>query len=125
MSCSINSSVLQSNLLPVPMLSRIVKPDLSQTKSKYKDWDAVIAQEEGELFVVRLVEELVQKAGAVVYEHYIQRRVVPYAVLQAKDHLIQILQYFFLECDVGEQDVELDSSWKEDEGEHCVYIEPN
>ncbi len=47
-------------------------------------WKKIISRETGEIFVQSLVEEIVQKSGQVVYDRYIQRRVVPFAIQQAK-----------------------------------------
>ncbi len=55
-------------------------------------WDQIFAEERGENHVEELVEDIVRKAGEVVYERYIERRVVPFAVMQAKRDMLTIIK---------------------------------
>lgn len=66
-----------------------------QLYKKSKDnvnWDLINRRQEGEIFVIKLIQDLVQKAGDVVYEHYIQRRVVPFAVVQAQKQILNLTE---------------------------------
>ena len=108
-------------------LDPIQAPQIKKTK-EYINWNSIVAREEGENFIISVVEDIVKKAGDVVYEHYIQRRVVPFAVLQAKNAILELtevkiylfnrltVQYLFLEYDKGENDPSKDPNWLPDEG---------
>jgi hypothetical protein len=58
------------------------------------NWTEIFRREEGEIEVIKIVEEIVKQAGDVVYEHYIQRRVVPFAVVQAQQEILKITEVF-------------------------------
>jgi hypothetical protein len=69
----------------------LIPSQIKKTKD-YINWGSIIAKEEGENYVITVVEDIVKKAGNVVYEHYIQRRVVPFAVLQAKQAILELTE---------------------------------
>ncbi|XP_077998981.1 uncharacterized protein LOC144451936 [Glandiceps talaboti] len=80
------------------------------------DWSHLLEREEGEEFIVDMVEEIVDSAMTVIYDNYIQRQLFPYTITQAKDAILQIIEWQFLARDEGEGDVINDQSWQE-EGE--------
>lgn len=76
----------------------------------------ILAQEEGERLAVEVVQEIVKKAGNIVYEHYIQRKVVPYAVQQTKEKILELIKLYFFEYDQGEGDISNKPEWNIDPG---------
>ena len=83
------------------------EPQVTQSRKTQDsiNWDRIYAQEEGEKLVINIVQDIVKKvmnflgnfvynskAGEVVYEHYIQRRVVPFAVLQAQQAILSLTE---------------------------------
>jgi hypothetical protein len=58
------------------------------------DIDKWIEREDGLLQVEDVVQEIVQKAGDIVYKHHLQRRVVPYAVQRAKADMLSVVEVF-------------------------------
>ena len=52
----------------------------------------MVDHDEGDDFVLELVEELCESALDVIYQNYLQRQLVPFTVLQAKDALLQIIE---------------------------------
>jgi hypothetical protein len=55
-----------------------------------------IAREDGLLQVEDVVQEIMQKAGDIVYKHHLQRRVVPYAVQRAKAEMLSVVEVLLL-----------------------------
>ena len=72
------------------------------TKAPPRDqWLALLEQEEGELLVFSVVDDILHKTQAVIFEKHIERQVLPFAVSYAKDALITMIEvcyysYFFL-----------------------------
>eukprot|EP01112_Ceratiomyxa_fruticulosa_P012708 TRINITY_DN3535_c0_g1_i2.p1 TRINITY_DN3535_c0_g1~~TRINITY_DN3535_c0_g1_i2.p1 ORF type:complete len:416 (-),score=109.45 TRINITY_DN3535_c0_g1_i2:31-1278(-) len=69
-------------------------------KNVYKE---AIQREDGIEMVEQVLNEIVQKAGDIVYKHHMQRRVVPYAVQRMKSDIITIIDWMFISHDVGEK----------------------
>lgn len=45
------------------------------------------------MFIVEeIVQDILQRAGDIVYKHHIQRRVVPYAVVRAKADILAVVE---------------------------------
>ena len=61
-------------------------------EGKGLNWDQIFKKEEGEKYVGAVVEEIIQKAGSIVYERYNQKRVVPFAVQRAKKDILGIVE---------------------------------
>ena len=64
--------------------------------------DAMFAGEEGEADVAELVEEVIERANAVIAEKAVTKRSVPFAVRAVTDDLLSVVRCYFLECDQGE-----------------------
>lgn len=79
-------------------------------------WKKILEREKGERIAVEILDEIVLKAGDVVFEHYIQKRVVPFAVQQAKEELLTAINYMFFTCDEGEKNPETNPAWILEEG---------
>jgi len=43
-------------------------------------------------FVAELLEEWYAEVDKIIYDNYIQRQLVPYTILQAKDAILQIME---------------------------------
>jgi hypothetical protein len=83
-------------------------------------WEAIFKEEETDLIVQDLIDEIVGKARSIVFERYIQRRVVPFAVQSAKQDLLSALEYFFFRVDKGEENISEDTTWFIDEGKEGI-----
>lgn len=80
------------------------------------DWHRMVEQEDGEEFVLDIVHEIVESTLAVIYDKYIASQTLPYTVQATKDLLLQIIEWQFLACDLGEENPSCDSTWlQEDE----------
>lgn len=84
---------------------------------KYTDqeWNAVLDQDDSDDLASDIVRDICSSALDIIYQNYIQKQLVPYTVLQAKDAILQIIQWQFLSTDDGEECIEEDLGWKEDE----------
>lgn len=80
------------------------------------DWHRMVEQEDGEDFVLDIVHEIVESTLAVIYDKYIASQTLPYTIQETKDLLLQIIEWQFLACDLGEENPSCDSTWlQEDE----------
>lgn len=80
------------------------------------DWHRMVEQEDGEDFVLDIVHEIVESTLAVIYDKYIASQTLPYTIQETKDLLLQIIEWQFLACDLGEENPCCDSTWlQEDE----------
>ncbi|XP_067047787.1 uncharacterized protein C2orf81 homolog isoform X2 [Acropora muricata] len=80
------------------------------------DWHRMVEQEDGEDFVLDIVHEIVESTLAVIYDKYIESQTLPYTIQATKDLLLQIIEWQFLACDLGEENPSCDSTWlQEDE----------
>lgn len=55
----------------------------------------MVDEENGQDFVLDIVDEIVDGTIKVIYDKYIQRQLQPYSVEVAKDLLLQIIEVFF------------------------------
>ncbi|KAL2916266.1 hypothetical protein HK105_204022 [Polyrhizophydium stewartii] len=78
-----------------------------------EDWLQLVDQEEGELLVLSLIEEIIERSQHVLFEKYIDVQVLPYAVGFARETLLSLLKYKFFRRDPGNIDPDL---WEADEG---------
>jgi hypothetical protein len=61
--------------------------------AKEGTWEDLLRRERGQQIVLELIRDcIIAQAGNIVYERYIQRRVVPFAVLQARQSVVAISQ---------------------------------
>ena len=82
----------------------------------------MLDHEDGEEFIHGILDEVCASAMDTIFKNYIERQLVPYTVQEAKDAILQIIQWQFLARDEGEGDVENDPAWAEDEGKYNVEI---
>nr|KAJ3418269.1 hypothetical protein HK105_000123 [Polyrhizophydium stewartii] len=57
-----------------------------------EDWLQLVDQEEGELLVLSLIEEIIERSQHVLFEKYIDVQVLPYAVGFARETLLSLLK---------------------------------
>ncbi|XP_051888782.1 uncharacterized protein C2orf81 homolog, partial [Pristis pectinata] len=78
------------------------------------DWQTMVAAEDGENNVMDIIEDIVSQALDQCYSIYIENQLLPFTIAQAKDAILQIIEWQFLTHDPGESNVSLDHSWQED-----------
>ncbi|XP_068736328.1 uncharacterized protein [Montipora capricornis] len=79
------------------------------------EWHHMVDQEDGEDFVLDIVNEIVDSTLTVLYEKYIVSQTLPYTIQETKDLLLQIIEWQFLACDLGEENPAMDSTWLEED----------
>ncbi|KAJ3195466.1 hypothetical protein HK101_012033 [Irineochytrium annulatum] len=85
-----------------------------------KDFHAIVDQEEGELFAVNLIDEILTRGQEVLFEKHIESQVLPYAVQFAKDTLVTIVEWEFFKRDNGRIDP---LTWTPDEEPPSAVID--
>ncbi|XP_071488028.1 uncharacterized protein [Diadema antillarum] len=106
-----------STSVPVPPVNSDVIPG----RFTENDWNFMLDKEDGEDFIVDIVGNIVDSALNVIYNNYIEKQLYPYTVTQARDAILQIIEWRFLARDEGEVSPEKDSTWlEEDEPMPCV-----
>ncbi|XP_069779478.1 uncharacterized protein C2orf81 homolog isoform X3 [Narcine bancroftii] len=78
------------------------------------DWQSMVAAEDGENNIMDIIEDIVSQALDQCYNLYIENQLLPFTISQAKDAILQIIEWQFLSYDPGESNVTLDHSWQED-----------
>ncbi|XP_070612612.1 LOW QUALITY PROTEIN: uncharacterized protein C2orf81 homolog [Erythrolamprus reginae] len=95
--------------VPVPQVE-IVPGRLSEG-----EWLSLLAFEEAEDVAGDLLAALLDQALAECYKVYLARQCVPYVIAQAREAMLQIVEWRFLVRDGGESEVPADPAWQEDE----------
>ncbi len=52
----------------------------------------MVDHDDGDEFIQDIVEEVCSSALDIIYQNYLQKQLIPYTVLQAKDALLQIIE---------------------------------
>ncbi|XP_077158520.1 uncharacterized protein C2orf81 homolog [Paroedura picta] len=95
--------------VPAPQVD-IVPGRLSEA-----EWLSLLAAEEAEDGVGDLLAALLDQALHECYQVHLARQRIPYVIHQAREAMVQIIEWRFLVRDEGEVDVSADSTWQEDE----------
>ncbi|XP_064633974.1 uncharacterized protein C2orf81 homolog isoform X2 [Lineus longissimus] len=80
-----------------------------------QDWGFMLDKDDGDEFITDIVEDICSNAVSIIYDKYIERQLLPFTILQAKDAILQIIEWQFLMQDEGEPTIEDDETWVEDE----------
>ncbi|KAJ7358683.1 hypothetical protein OS493_022118 [Desmophyllum pertusum] len=75
----------------------------------------MVDQEDGEEFVLDIVNEIVESTMKVLHDKYIVCQTLPYTIQETKTLLLQIIEWQFLACDMGEDNPACDLTWLEEE----------
>jgi hypothetical protein len=59
--------------------------------STKEDWGSILEQEDGELFCLTLIEEILQKSQKVLFEKRIDIQVLPYATAFCKEVCLNLI----------------------------------
>jgi len=100
----------KSTNAPTPAVTHEIIPG----KFNDQDWNGMVDRDDGDDFIFDLVEEVCESALGQIYQNYLQKQLVPFTVNQAKDALLQIIEWQFLSRDEGEQSIESDPAWEQE-----------
>ncbi|KAM8939636.1 uncharacterized protein C2orf81 homolog [Pelodytes ibericus] len=78
-----------------------------------EDWLSLVGMEDGEDSMDDFMDSLLARVMDNCYKVYLARQVVPYTVSQARDALIQMVEWTFVPRDEGQE--QLDLTWQEEE----------
>ena len=76
----------------------------------------MLEKDDSDDFISELMEEVCSSALDTIFKDYLERQLIPFTVCQARDAIVQIIEWQFLTHDPGESEVENDIGWQEDEG---------
>lgn len=79
------------------------------------DWYHMVDQEDGEEFILDIVNEIVESTMQVLHDQYIVSQTLPYTIQETKNLLLQIIEWQFLACDMGENNPACDATWLEED----------
>ncbi|XP_037383565.1 uncharacterized protein C2orf81 homolog [Talpa occidentalis] len=95
--------------VPVPQV------DIVPGRLNEAEWIALTALEEGEGVVVDILDELLTRVMDSAFKVYLKRQCIPFTINQAREAMLQIIEWRFLGRDEGERAVAEDPTWAEDE----------
>ncbi|XP_038648927.1 uncharacterized protein C2orf81 homolog [Scyliorhinus canicula] len=108
--------------------SRIITPavsspqvDIVPGRFSENDWQVMVANEDSEIHIGDIIDDIVNQALDACYRVYIEKQLLPFTIAQAKEAILQIIEWQFLTHDSGERAVLMEQSWQEDE-EPVAYI---
>uniref|UniRef100_V9KSP1 Uncharacterized protein n=1 Tax=Callorhinchus milii TaxID=7868 RepID=V9KSP1_CALMI len=104
-------------MTPIPPIA----VDIIPGRFTEADWYSLLQTEEGEVHVASIVEELTDRAMKDIFNIYLERELISFTIGQAKDAILQIIAWQFLIHDPGEENIQENHSWQEDE-EPLTYI---
>ncbi|XP_058406875.1 uncharacterized protein C2orf81 homolog isoform X1 [Diceros bicornis minor] len=79
------------------------------------EWMALTALEEGEDIVGDILADLLARVMGSAFKVYLTQQCVPFTISQAREAMLQIIEWRFLARDEGESAVAEDPTWGEDE----------
>ncbi|XP_061439717.1 uncharacterized protein C2orf81 homolog isoform X2 [Rhineura floridana] len=100
---------LRPPTVPVPQIE-IVPGRLTEG-----EWLSLLSFEEAEDSVGDILAGLLDEVLEECYKVYLARQCIPYVINQAREAMLQIIEWRFLVRDEGESDVPADPTWQEDE----------
>ncbi|KAH0615659.1 hypothetical protein JD844_025958 [Phrynosoma platyrhinos] len=95
--------------VPVPQIE-IVPGRLTEA-----DWLSLLNFEEAEDTVGDILASMLDQVMDECYKVYLSRQCIPYVINQAREAMLQIIEWRFLVRDEGETEVPMDPAWQEDE----------
>ncbi|XP_033017046.1 uncharacterized protein C2orf81 homolog [Lacerta agilis] len=79
------------------------------------DWFSLLGFEEAEDHVGDILAGLMDQVLDACFKVYLERQCIPYVITQARDAMLQIIEWRFLVRDEGEAGVPIEPTWQEDE----------
>jgi len=85
------------------------------------EWIHLVEKENGDDFVHDVLNDIISAACNQIFHNIVDSRVQPYSVLSVKRLLLQLLEWRFIESDIGENENALKTAWvKDSEPLACV-----
>ncbi|XP_071107367.1 uncharacterized protein C2orf81 homolog isoform X2 [Haliotis cracherodii] len=93
----------------------VITHEIVPGKFNDHDWNIMLDKDGTEDFILDLVDEVVDSTMDTIYKTYIDKQLLPFTISQAKDAILQIIDWQFLDRDGGEVNTEGDPTWLQDE----------
>ncbi|XP_041363879.1 uncharacterized protein C2orf81 homolog isoform X2 [Gigantopelta aegis] len=94
-----------------PVISHEIVPG----KFNDHDWNLMLDHDNSEEFIIDMLDTVVENTMNIIYENYIEKQLLPFTITQAKDAILQIVEWQFLARDDGEPEAISDPGWLQDE----------
>lgn len=91
----------------------VIAHEIVPGKFNENDWNAMLDRDSSEEFVQEIMDEIVLYTMDEIYKKYIDRQLLPFTIAQAKDAILQIIEWEFLARDEGESNLS-DLGWIQD-----------
>ncbi|XP_066509957.1 uncharacterized protein C2orf81 homolog isoform X1 [Hoplias malabaricus] len=88
---------------PPPHMQTPVPVDIVPGYLSESDWLSMISQQEGEDVVADIVEELVDSVTEKCYKLYLEKQLVPFTVVWARDAMVQVIKCQYLMRDDSDE----------------------
>ncbi|XP_067671114.1 uncharacterized protein C2orf81 homolog isoform X1 [Haliotis asinina] len=93
----------------------VITHEIVPGKFNDHDWNIMLDKDGTEDFILDIVDEVVDSTMDMIYKSYIEKQLLPFTISQAKDAILQIIDWQFLARDGGEVNPEGDPTWLQDE----------
>eukprot|EP01116_Phalansterium_solitarium_P013237 TRINITY_DN3046_c0_g1_i2.p1 TRINITY_DN3046_c0_g1~~TRINITY_DN3046_c0_g1_i2.p1 ORF type:complete len:441 (+),score=109.39 TRINITY_DN3046_c0_g1_i2:102-1325(+) len=87
------------------------------------NWLEIGVRDQGEDAAFCALQDIIQLASDILYQRFLEKRVVPFAAQQAKRDVLALTQYLFFEHDAGEHDTDHERSWLADQEAAPIAID--
>ncbi|XP_041090091.1 uncharacterized protein C2orf81 homolog [Polyodon spathula] len=88
---------------------------MTSPKTKWATHRGRLGHHEGEEVVAEIFDVLMARVMEECYRAYLKKQLIPFTVMQARDAMVQIVEWRFLARDKGEVSVQCDPTLEEDE----------
>jgi len=78
-------------------------------------WNTMVERDSSDEFILDIIDEVLGSTMEVIHHNYIQRQLLPFTITQARDAIVEIIEWQFLSKDDGEVTIDSDIGWVEDE----------
>ncbi|XP_041058416.1 uncharacterized protein C2orf81 homolog isoform X1 [Carcharodon carcharias] len=78
------------------------------------DWHSMVTNEDNEIHVGDIIDDIVNRVLDGCSRVYIEKQLLPFTIAQAKDAILQIIEWQLLTYDSGERNIIMEPSWQED-----------
>jgi len=114
-----SSTATSSTPAPPPIITN----DILAGRYTEGDWHSMLEAEDGEELVFDLVEVIVGGVMEVIHQKHIDRNLVPFSLNWAKDMMVQLVEWQFMNHDEGEKEASGNDSWLEDEEPYRAAVD--
>jgi len=105
----------KNNAAANPSLANQLGHDFLPGRLNLSDWWQLAKDEDELLFLGEVLDEIIDHVLDKCQVTYMEKQLAPYAIMQTKNTLLQLVQWHFLAHDQGEKDISDNKDWREEE----------